>query len=172
MRPIRAGWLLLAICAAYVCLFDGLSGIGLVGPDEPRYASIAREMAASDDWVTPRLHGKPWLEKPILYYWAAASTYWLVGDSEIAARLPSALSAMLASLALGWFGWRLYGATTAAVVLVLFPTTVAATALGRGASPDMLFAASLTFTMVAAGRLVLIPPDSNRIWRVVFGATL
>jgi len=55
-----------------VCLFGHLGAIGLVGPDEPRYAWIARAMASSGDWVTPRLYRQPWFEKPVLYYWAAA----------------------------------------------------------------------------------------------------
>ena len=63
--------LAIAVLVTYVCLFNGLTAFGLVGPDEPRYAAIARDMAVSDDWVTPRLHGEPWLEKPILYYWVA-----------------------------------------------------------------------------------------------------
>ena len=71
----------------YVCLFNGLTAFGLAGPDEPRYASVARDMAAGGDWVTPRLHGQPWLEKPILYYWVAALGYRVFGDGELAAEL-------------------------------------------------------------------------------------
>ncbi len=66
-----------------------------VGPDEPRYAQVAREMAASEDFVTPRLHGEPWFEKPILYYWMAATAFKVMGVSELAARLPSAVSGLL-----------------------------------------------------------------------------
>ncbi len=62
---------------------------GLVGPDEPRYASIARSMAESGDWVTPFLWGEPWFEKPALLYWLGG-----LGESlglEAATRLPVAL---------------------------------------------------------------------------------
>ena len=168
----RIGWLLLALFAAYVCLFDRLTGIGLVGPDEPRYAAISRAMADGQDWVTPRLNDKPWLEKPILFYWAAASAYRLVGDSELAARLPSALSAAATGLMLAWLGWRLYGATTAAVVLLLFPTTVSAFAFARGATTDMLFTMLLALAMVTAARLVFEPIDRARGWQVAFGSAL
>ena len=172
-RRAAVAWLLLlAVLVSYVCLFDGLTAIGLVGPDEPRYAAISRAMATNGDWVTPRLNGEPWLEKPILFYWAAASAYRLVGDSELAPRLPSALSTMLTSLALGLLGWRLYGATTAAVVLVLFPTTVAAFAFARGATTDMLFAASLTLTMMTAAHLLISAGDRRHMWQAAFGATL
>ncbi len=101
------------LLVAYVCLFNGLTAFGLVGPDEPRYASVARDMAAGGDWVTPRLHGQPWLEKPILYYWVAALGYRVFGDGELAARLPSVLGALTTMLALGWVAWRFYGPTTA-----------------------------------------------------------
>ena len=73
--------------------YFGLSAFGLVGADEPRYAQIAREMLARHDLVTPTLYGKPWLEKPPLYYWRAMETYWALGVSDWAARLPSATAA-------------------------------------------------------------------------------
>ena len=70
--------------------FFGLGAFGLTGADEPRYAQIAREMLARHDWVTPVLYGRPWLEKPILFYWRAAISYKVFGVSDAAARLPSA----------------------------------------------------------------------------------
>jgi 4-amino-4-deoxy-L-arabinose transferase-like glycosyltransferase len=85
----------------YVCLFSGLGALGLVGPDEPRYAAIARAMAGAHDWVTPRLWGTPWFEKPVLYYWAAGIAMRIFGVSEFTARLPSALAALLAVLVAG-----------------------------------------------------------------------
>ena len=109
----------------YICLFHGMTAFGLVGPDEPRYAAIARDMATGDDWVTPRLHGQPWLEKPILYYWGAAVGYRLFDDSELAARLPSALSALAALLALAWLTRRFYGNLSALLFGLLFPSSIA-----------------------------------------------
>ena len=71
------GWLepatLIAFCA--FLFFFGLGAFGLVGADEPRYAQIAREMLARHDWITPMLNGRPWLEKPVLYYWLAIVSY-------------------------------------------------------------------------------------------------
>ncbi len=166
-----AGWLLLAGLVLYLCVFSGLTTLGFVGPDEPRYASIARAMAASQDWVTPRLYGEPWLEKPILYYWAAGLAYRLGGETEWAARLPSALSAGLTSLAVAWLGWRLFGALTGAIAFVVFPTTVATFALARGATTDMLFSASLTVAMVAAAPR-LLTNDRRRRWAAMFGVAV
>src|SRR5258707_1869315 len=94
----RVGWAVLILATLYVCYFSHLGVIGFVGPDEPRYAWIARDMAESGDWVTPRLYGKPWFEKPPLLYWVGAIFFKLFGDrpAETAARLPSANSALLA----------------------------------------------------------------------------
>src|SRR5690348_17381099 len=90
----------------WICLFSHLGALGLTGPDEPRYASIARTMAQSGDWVTPRLYGSPWFEKPVLYYWTAGAGYLLHFSDEWAARLPSAFAALVAALAIAWLGWK------------------------------------------------------------------
>ena len=68
-----------------------LGGVGFLGPDEPRYASVGREMARSGDWITPRLDGQPWFEKPPLTYWLTATGHLAHLPDEWAARLPEAL---------------------------------------------------------------------------------
>jgi len=107
-------------------------------------------MAESGDWVTPRLYGKPWFEKPPLFYWGAALSFKLFGVSEAAARLPSAISALLATLALAWLALRLYDAETARWLLLLLPTTVGMIGFSHAAATDMPFSAMLTIAMVCA----------------------
>ncbi|MEP7147399.1 MAG: glycosyltransferase family 39 protein [Acidobacteriota bacterium] len=82
-------WLLLGALAIAV-YFAGLT-IPLLGPDEPRYAQVAREMFERGDWVTPTLGGFHWFEKPALLYWLEFTAYNLFGVSEFSARLGSAL---------------------------------------------------------------------------------
>jgi len=140
----------LAAFLLVVCLFVGLGAIGLVGPDEPRYASIARTMAQTGDWVTPRLWGHPWFEKPILYYWSAAASFKLFGVSEAAARLPNALAALAGALLLALAAWRLWGGRAARLALVIFPTSIGIFAFARAATMDMLLTVSVEAAMVAA----------------------
>src|SRR3989442_8691498 len=148
---LRSIWyVLLFLVVFYVCFFSHLDAPGVVGPDEPRYASVAREMAESGDWVTPRLYGKPWFEKPVLFYWGAALSFKFFGVSETSARLPSAVSALLATLALGWLAWRMYSAETAGLVLLMLPTTVGMIGFSHAAAPDIPFSGMLTIAMVAA----------------------
>src|SRR5271154_6774866 len=67
---LSRSWLIVPLLILF--LFD-LGAVGFLGPDEPRYASIGREMARSHDLITPRLDGKPWFEKPPLLYWMTAA---------------------------------------------------------------------------------------------------
>jgi 4-amino-4-deoxy-L-arabinose transferase-like glycosyltransferase len=79
---------------AYLVYFYDLSAAGLLGPDEPRYAWVSREMARSGEWITPRLWGAPWFEKPPLLYWMSGVGFRLGLGTELAPRLPGALLAI------------------------------------------------------------------------------
>src|SRR5579863_3611863 len=81
----------LAVSALFVLYFFGLNRTGLLGPDEPRYAAIGREMAETGDWITPRLYGKPWFEKPALLYWLTAAGFNAGLGDDLAPRLPVAV---------------------------------------------------------------------------------
>jgi 4-amino-4-deoxy-L-arabinose transferase-like glycosyltransferase len=158
----------LIFAVLYVCLFSGLGAFGLVGPDEPRYAAIARAMSETHDWVTPRLWGTPWFEKPVLYYWAAGAAMRIFGVSEFAARLPSALAALLAVLAIAWTALRSYGVSAAWYSLLMLPTSVAMIGFSRAAGPDMLFAGLLAATMAVASEM-LEKSRPGTILRIAFG---
>ena len=82
---------LAAIPALYLLFFYGMTRTGLIGPDEPRYASIGREMARSGDWITPRLWGEPWFEKPPLLYWMVGAANLAGLGPDLAPRIPVAL---------------------------------------------------------------------------------
>ncbi len=158
----------LVLVVLFVCLFSGLGALGLVGPDEPRYAAIARAMAQTGDWITPRLWGTPWFEKPVLYYWTAGFAMHVFGVSEFAARLPSAVAALIAVFAMGWTALRCYGMRTAWYTLLILPASVAMIGFARAASPDMLFAGLLTAALAIAMEMLRVPRPSL-LQRVAFG---
>src|SRR5262245_21093607 len=143
------GWGLVIAATLYICYFSNLQVIGFAGPDEPRYAWIARDMAATGDWVTPRLYGRPWFEKPPLLYWGGAIFFKLMpGEPEIAARLPSAICALVGTLALAWLAWRTYGGECARWLLLLLPTSVGMIGFSHACATDMPFAGTLTVALV------------------------
>jgi 4-amino-4-deoxy-L-arabinose transferase-like glycosyltransferase len=190
-EQVSARWIVpLSAAAIAVCLFGNLGAIGLVGPDEPRYVWIARAMADTGDWITPRLYGQPWFEKPVLYYWAAAVGFLLHLPAEWAARLPSAFAALAAAFAIAWLAKKHYGgvpnslSSPALLAPLFFSTSVAAIGFARSASPDMLFSASVTLAMASAAcvfrysgalREADPPPDVSRgdaLPLALFGAFL
>jgi len=154
----RLLWLIAIVATLYFCYFRQLGVVGLMGPDEPRYAWIARDMMESGDWITPRLYGSPWFEKPPLYYWGAALSFKVFGVNETSARLPSAIAALLATLTLAWLAWRVYGSATARWLLLLLPSSAGMIGFSHSAATDMLFSAMLTCAMVPAGVLLGMVP--------------
>jgi 4-amino-4-deoxy-L-arabinose transferase-like glycosyltransferase len=143
----RTDLLLLAGFCAFL-FFYGLAQFGLIGADEPRYAQVAHEMLDRHDWITPVLGGRPWLEKPPLYYWQTLLAYKIFGVSDWAARFPSALDATFLVLAVYLFlrrfrtGVELDGALIAASATGL-------AGYARAASMDMALAAAFTIAMLA-----------------------
>ena len=144
---IRTDWLLLAgFCAFF--FFFGLPYFGLVGADEPRYAQIASEMLNRYDWITPLLGGKPWLEKPPLYYWQAMLAYSIFGVSDWAARLPSAVDATLLVVATYFFS-RKFTPRIALDSALMAASAAATIGFARAASTDMPLAAMFSIAMLA-----------------------
>ena len=103
----RSRWIAGAILICALAWFAGLEYRGLFTPDEGRYADIAREMLDSNDWVTPRLNGIKYLEKPPLQYWATAGAFAMLGVDEWTARLWPALTGFLGVVFTAFAGLRL-----------------------------------------------------------------
>lgn len=107
----RPALVLTAILVAAMLWFGTLGARKLTAPDEGRYAEIAREMAASGDWVTPRYNELKYFEKPPLQYWATALAYRAFGPSEWTARLWTAATGFLGVLLAGYTAGRLVSPT-------------------------------------------------------------
>ncbi len=144
-----------AVCFVFTAffLFYGLvpifggDGLGLVGADEPRYAQIAREMLGRHDYITPILYGRPWLEKPALYYWRATFSFKEFGVHDWSARLPSASIAftLIALIYLHIRRFRPGGQLDAALITASCAGIIA---FARGASTDMQLAAPFCIGML------------------------
>jgi len=104
MHAVPSKWKFWIIALSLLALFVGIDNMErpLANPDEGRYTEISREMAASGDWVTPRLNGLKYFEKPPLQYWASALSLRIFGENEYAARLYTMLCGLLCILAVGY----------------------------------------------------------------------
>jgi 4-amino-4-deoxy-L-arabinose transferase-like glycosyltransferase len=164
--------LLLLAGACYIFFFHGLATIGLLGPDEPRYASISREMYQSGDYITPRLNGEPWFEKPALLYWLSALGFGIFGVGEFAARLPSALAAAATIFFMYFVARKLWGRLVAAWASLILVSCAGYVAFGRAASMDMLLTACLTsaFLSFLMGYNLNPRDGRRRVWFFLFYA--
>ncbi len=146
LRTRTDALLIFGFCA--FLFFYGAGQFGLIGADEPRYAQVAREMLDRRDWITPVLNGRPWLEKPPLYYWQAMLAYSALGVSDVAARLPSAIDATLLVIAVYLFFRRFRRGVEVDAALI---TASGAGVIGyaRAASMDMALAAAFAIGMLA-----------------------
>ena len=143
MTPRALPWLVLA---AAVALGWRLGSHRLLDPDEGRNAEVAREMARSGDYLLPHLDGLPYLDKPVVYFAAAAAAMNVLGPTEAAARLPAYL-ATLATLGLvAWFARRRWGADAAWLAALALATMPMPLAYARAA----IFDSTLSLCTTAA----------------------
>ena len=144
--------LLWAVPILFVFFYD--LTIPLVGPDEPRYAQVAREMFERNDWITPTLGGFNWFEKPALLYWLEIASYNLFGVSEFSARFGSVLFGLGTIGALYLLGKQQDGTNNEQPatnkfsfwITLIAGSTIGIIAFSHGASFDIV----LTFPMTAA----------------------
>lgn len=139
---------LLAIVLSVVWL-GTLGWRDLVPTDEGRYAEIPREMVATGDWITPRLDGFKYFEKPPLQYWATAATYEVFGIGEWQARLWTGLTGLLAVLFTGFAGARLFGRRSGVFAAGVLASSLYWNAMGHINTLDMGTAATLSGSLLA-----------------------
>ena len=142
-RRSAAAYAVFLAVLAWFLYFHGASSTGLIGPDEPRYAQISREMLRSGDYLTPYLLHEPWFEKPPLNYWLTAAAFRVFGVNEAAARLPSALFAVGFLILLTWQTKRLFPGEAVRYSVPILLSSLGWIALGRAATTDMLFSSTL-----------------------------
>ena len=133
-----------------VFYFYGLGLMPLVGPDEPRYAQVAREMFMRGDLITPTLGGRPWFEKPALLYWLIIFAYKLFGVSEFSARCGAALCGLLTVVPVAILARNFEKANSESAGLSWWTTMACATSFGlivfsRGATFDIVVTMTLTW---------------------------
>ncbi|MBU6422032.1 MAG: glycosyltransferase family 39 protein [Gammaproteobacteria bacterium] len=128
---------ILAAVGFAVLWFANLQYRDLFQTDEGRYAEIPREMVASGDWVTPRLDGLLYFEKPVLQYWTTAVAYELFGQSNWTSRLWTALTGFLGVLMTMWAGWRLFDWRTAWCAALLLASSIYYVIMGHFNTLDM-----------------------------------
>jgi 4-amino-4-deoxy-L-arabinose transferase-like glycosyltransferase len=128
--------------------FFGLTRTGLLGPDEPRYAAIGRAMAETGDWITPRLWGMPWFEKPALLYWMTAAGFKAGLGAELAPRLPVALASVAFLIYFFFVLRREFGPSAAWYSATILATSAGWLAYSHVAITDLPMSAAFAAAML------------------------
>jgi len=139
---------LLGICL--LTFFAGLGSPAITDSDEAFYAESAREMVESGDWLTPHFNYVYRFEKPILYYWLAASAYLVAGVGETTARFPSALAGLGLTLLVFVSARRWYDVSTGLLAGVITASSFGYVIMARQALPDLTLAFFVTLAIWAA----------------------
>jgi 4-amino-4-deoxy-L-arabinose transferase-like glycosyltransferase len=142
----------------------GLGYLPLLGPDEPRYAQIAREMFLSGDYITPTLGGYTWFEKPSLLYWMIAASFKVFGVSEWSARLGPAFCGLLTIAAVGLVGRAIDRGFSS---LVVTATCLGLIVFSRAASFDVVVTMTATWSLAC---FLLSELSKRRVYLIGFYA--
>jgi len=138
-RAPREYLVVLGLLAATLFLFGwGIGSYPLWDPWEPKYAQAVREMQDRGEFITPYLEGTIRWTKPILVYWAMYVPIALLGNNELAARIPSVLAAVLGVLMMYYFVSRLRGWRTGLIAACILGTLPQYYFMSRQVVPDML----------------------------------
>src|SRR5258706_9040846 len=129
-------------------------------------------MAQSGDWVTPRLNGIKYFEKPPLQYWATAAAYRVFGEHNWTARSWPALTGALSIMLIFWVGAPLFGPAAGAYTAMVLGSSVLYTALAHILTLDMGLAFFLTVALAGLLRALdpRADPATNRRWMLVAAA--
>ena len=136
--PVSRGW---TFIAAFLLLGYFLLGLGqslLFDVDEGAFSEATREMVVSGDWGHTTLNGADRFDKPIGVYWLQALSVKVFGVNEFALRLPSALAAWVACLALALTAYQAWGPRAAMLAAMVFASSLGPWAMARTATADAL----------------------------------
>ena len=122
----RKLWLNIAIilCVSWLITFSNLGNLPLFDPDEPVYAETALEMLHNQDFISPRIYGDFWYDKPPMYYWLVAGAFKIFGVGEFAARFPSAFLAVAASILVYLSGRKLFNDRVGLLAALVLATSL------------------------------------------------
>jgi 4-amino-4-deoxy-L-arabinose transferase-like glycosyltransferase len=126
-----------------------LGSYGPLDPTDSFFIESGREAFATNQYLLPLQNYKPWLDKPILYFWSVAGTYQLLGVNPFAGRLVSALSAVYIGLSTYFFAWPYIGRREAAIGAAIFMTLPLTCAIGHLSLTDMPLTALMSTALFA-----------------------
>src|SRR5690242_13452183 len=168
----QRGQLIVLLVAALIFFGSILSPPSLMDDMDAVQAQIARNMLQSGDWVTARLDGVIYLEKPPLKYWLIAISYLIFGVHDWAARLPTALAAVLLCWITAQFGAWAFGDRAGRYAGLCLATCVGLFLFTRVLIPDVMLTLTITLALWAFLRALYEAEPRPRRWALLMWASL
>jgi len=156
MTPLRRTF---AIVALALVLAPLSARAPLFDPDEGLHAAIAQEMVRTGDYVTPRFLGEPFLDKPILFFWAEALSLRVFGMNEAAVRIPPLVFGLLGMIGVALLGRTLFGETAGIIAGVVYGTMLLPLGVSELAVHDVAvvpFMCAAIWCLLQPGRLTSV----------------
>ncbi len=144
----RAAWIAVAAIIV-IAWFAALDTRVLEHPDEGRYGEIAREMTVTGDYLTPRLNGLKYFEKPPLQYWFTAAAFRIFGVDEWTTRLAPVAGGFMTIVLVGFTLARLASPLSGAFAAMVMSSFVLAIVMSHFATLDAFFTGWLTLALCA-----------------------
>lgn len=138
--------IVIVISIAVLMSFPYLGTLPLFDPDEPVYAETAREMLQFNDFISPRIYGDFWYDKPPMYYWLVAGAFKIFGYGEFAARFPSAFLAVAGCFLLYLSGRKIFNERVGLLASLVLSSSLEYFYLSKAAVTDI----TLTFFLSGA----------------------
>lgn len=148
------------VCAVLIYIYPLALPTPLLDPDEGLHAAISQHMVESGDYLTPRFLGKPFLDKPILYFAAQAFSLRVFGMHEAAVRLPGLLFALFGALTTALLAGRLFDRQTGWLALLVSLTSIIPASLAQSAAHDVALVPWTNLLLVC-----LWEADCKNSWR-------
>ena len=133
---------------ALILFFAGSWLLPITDPTESVYALTAKEMLAAGDWLSPRIYGDFWFDKPIMFYWELLIAYKIFGVGEFASRFFPAVFATLGLFITYFFGAKLYDKKIGFVAAIILATSLEYWYLSHAVITDMTLLVMFSITLI------------------------
>jgi 4-amino-4-deoxy-L-arabinose transferase-like glycosyltransferase len=163
---------LLSICLITFFFVSIISPPTLMDDVDSVTANIARTMVETGDWVTPRLNGIAYLEKPALRFWIVAVSYLVFGVHDWAARIPMALAAVMLCWLVSRIGRWAFDAETGTLAGIVLATSVGLFLFTRILLPDVVLTLTITAALWALIRALEADESQSRRWAILLAVSL
>jgi 4-amino-4-deoxy-L-arabinose transferase-like glycosyltransferase len=159
----------LALLAVGLMYLLGLGVAPFLDPPEGMHAAIAQTIRQGSDWVTLRVNGVRYFDKPPLMYWLMSASFAVAGPGEAAARVWPALAAIGVAAVTGRIGVMLGGPRVGLLAGLIVAANVGTFVFGREVKPDLLF---MLFIVLAYAGFIIAYRGGGRRGLVLFYASL